>query len=76
MTNLDQIELLRQIRILHEWYYPLSVSVESLRRLARENGYGGLLADLEKAVSKETDPIHADMLRLIDERIQKVSHGL
>lgn len=76
IQNLDHIELLRQIRILHVWQHKVAVSVEALKRLAHQNGFGGVLADLEKAVSKETEEIHAQTLHSLDEEIQRISHGL
>ena len=72
MTDADQIDLWRQIRILHEWQHRLAVSVGALRKLADENGLLSKLVAFEKLEAQESYQIHADMLRLIDEKVQRL----
>lgn len=67
---IDEIDLWRQIRLLHEWHYRLAVSVGALRQLAEESGFLGRMLELEIKGAQESSQIHAESLRLIDEKIQ------
>jgi hypothetical protein len=70
MTTSDEIDLWRQIRILHEWHHRLAVSVQALRKLADESGLLEKLTALEKSAAQESLHIHEESLRAIDAKVR------
>jgi hypothetical protein len=72
MTISDEIDLWRQIRILHEWHHSLAVSVVALRKLAAESGFLEKLTELEKIETQQTLQVHADNLRKVDEKVRRL----
>jgi hypothetical protein len=70
MTSYDEIDLWRQIRLLHEVTYRQRIVIETLQTLSDRAGLLEQRLALEKSASQAYSPTHADILRLIDEKIQ------
>jgi hypothetical protein len=70
MTNSDEIDLWRQIRILHEAQRRLEASVVALRKLAGESGLFDRLAELESQELSRTAAVHKEQIDAIDAKVR------
>lgn len=69
MTNHDQIDLWRQIKILHEAHRRLEASVVALRKLAGPDQFARL-SELENQELSRTAEVHKEQIDAIDAKVR------